>query len=146
MPASSAGLPLVIESWMYGRATSRSAAIVASRLRNSDACVSAAGATIAAVSPSSCDERARSPVSGAERFRITGTMSRSSGRNAPIAVLIDSPRPANAVPKPSRLACDGRPRLLVEHVQELVELDRRLGLRERDRVAVLRRSGSTCRG
>ena len=47
-----------------------------------------------------------SPVSGFERFCITGTMFVSSGRNAPIAVLIDSPRPANAVPKPSRLACD----------------------------------------
>ena len=129
---------------MYGRATSRSADIVASRLRNSDACVSAAGATIAAASLSSAIKR-RSPVSGDDRFCITGTMSRSSGRNAPIAVLIDSPRPANAVPKPSRLACAARARLLVEHVQELVELDRRPGLRERDRVAVLRRSRWTAR-
>ena len=32
--------------------------------------------------------------------------SRSSGRKAPIAVLIDSPRPANAVPKPSRFTCE----------------------------------------
>ena len=105
MPASSAGLPPSIESWMYGRATSRSAAIVASRLRNSDACVSAAGATIAAASESSVTS-VPSPVSGADRFCITGMTSRSSGRKAPIAVLIDSPRPANVVPKPSRLACE----------------------------------------
>jgi hypothetical protein len=90
---------------MYGRATSRSAAMVASRLRNSDACVSAAGARIAVVSLSS-PMNVPNPVCGSERLRITGMMSVSSGRKAPIAVLIDSPRPANAVPKPWRFACE----------------------------------------
>ena len=74
-----------------------------SRFTNSSAWASAAGATIAAASPSSPKKRRRL-VSGAARFCATGTMSRSSGRNAPIAVLIDSPRPANASPKPVVLA------------------------------------------
>ena len=105
-PASSAGTPPVIESWMYGRATSRRARNVMSRFTNSSACASAAGATIAAVRPSERKKRRRS-VSGEERFWATGMMSRSSGRKAPIAVLIDSPRPANASPKPT---CSRPPR------------------------------------
>ena len=43
------------------------------------------------------DEAARGSCAGRRGSVITGWMSRSSGRNAPIAVLIDSPRPANAV-------------------------------------------------
>ena len=74
-----------------------------SRLTNSSAWASAAGATIAAASPSSPKKRRRL-VSGEARFCATGTTSRSSGRNEPIAVLIDSPRPAKASPKPVVLA------------------------------------------
>ena len=107
MPASSAGLRLVIESWMYGRATSSQRA--PSSCRGCGTATPASrrpGATIAAVVAELGDEPREAACSGADRFCITGMMSRSSGRNAPIAVLIDSPRPANAVPKPSRLACE----------------------------------------
>ncbi len=103
IPASSGARPPLIESWMYGRATSRRAPKVVSRLANSSAWVSAAGATIAAASDSSRTKRRRL-VSRDERFWATGMTSRSSVRNAPIAVLIDSPRPANASPKPVVLA------------------------------------------
>ena len=71
---------------MYGRATARSAPNVVSRLTNSAACVSATGATMLAASASSPMKRGRF-VSRLDRFRATGMMSRSSGRNAPIAWL-----------------------------------------------------------
>ena len=73
-----------------------------SRFTNSSAWASAAGATIAAASPSSPKKRRRL-VSGEERFWATGMMSRSSGRKAPIAVLIDSPRPAKRVAEAGRV-------------------------------------------
>ena len=94
--------PSVIASWMNG-VTEASAANVRSRFTNSWACVSAAGATIRAASASSAIARARS-VSALDRFWATGTTSRSSGASAPIAWLRPAPRPANASPKPRRLA------------------------------------------
>ena len=110
---------------------------VRSRLTNSCACASAAGATMRAASASSATKRVRL-VCSLERLRATGMMSRSSGRSAPIAWFMLSPRPANASPKPRRLAWAAARVSVVEHVQELVELDRRRrGRRERDRVAVL---------
>ena len=42
-----------------------------------------------------------SSVRGAARFRITGVSDRKNGLSASIARLIDCPRPANALPKPS---------------------------------------------
>jgi hypothetical protein len=131
IPVSSVAGPSVIDSWMNG-ATRRRAANVMSRLTNSSACASAAGATMAAVSASARTNRRRF-VSGLDRLRATGMMSRRSGRSAPIAWLMLSPRPANASPKPWRFVAAAS-----EHVQELVELDGRgRGLGQRDRVAVL---------
>ena len=100
IPASSVAGPSVIDSWMNG-ATLRRAPNVASRLTNSCACDSAAGATIAAVRASERTNRGRS-VSGLARLRATGMTSRSSGRNAPIAWLMLEPRPASASPNPLR--------------------------------------------
>ena len=101
---SSAGTPSVIESWMNGLATSSSAVNVVSRFTNKLACDSAAGATMRAASPSSLKKRLSS-VRGDARFFATGWMSRSSAGSTPSAVLMLSPRPANASPKPWRFSC-----------------------------------------
>ena len=138
-PASSAGAPSVIESWMYGRATSRSARERGVEVaRTAAACVSAAGATIAAASPSSSMKR-REVRSRARRGSAPpGRCRAAAGGSAPIAVLIDSPRPANASPKPSRFACDAA-RVSSSNMFRNSSNSTGVGvaLRERDRVAVL---------
>ena len=136
MPASSAGLPPVIESWMYGRDTSRSAAIVASTLRNSEACVSAAGATIAVVSLSSWTNGPEPGLRPRQvlHHRDDVAQQRAEGADRGVDRLAAA---GERGPEALEVRLRRGPGLLVEHVQELVELDRRLGVRERDRVAVL---------
>ena len=76
-------------------------------------------------------------VSRLDRLRATGMRSRSSGRNAPIAVVEALAAAGERVAEAAQVRARGVARRLVEHVRELVELDgRRRGLRERDRVAV----------
>ena len=57
-----------------------------------------------AASPSSSKKRL-SCVSGSDRLRATGWMSRSSEGRTPSAALMLEPRPAKASPKPRRFSC-----------------------------------------
>ena len=123
-------------AWMYGRATSRSAAIVVSRFTNSSACSSATGATSAAVAPSVCTNRAQVRVCGRQVARHRDDVAQQRAERGDRLVDRDAAageRVAEAVEvRGHRLA-----RVVVEHVRELVELDRRgRGGADRHRVAV----------
>ena len=66
----------------------------------------------------------RRPRVGVGEVLATGCRLRSSGRKTPIALLIDSPRPASASPNSSRFVRDAA-RVSSSNCRELVDLDRR---------------------
>ena len=87
---------------MNGRATPASAPNVVSMATNRFACVSATGATSAAVASRAWKNRPSS-VLGEPRLRITGCRWESSGRSSPIPWFRSMPLPATALPNSSRL-------------------------------------------
>ena len=111
---------------MNGRATSASAPKVVSSATNIRACISATGATSAAVSRSASTKRP-SCVFGSARMRATGWR-RSSGRCELADRLVErGAAGGDRVPELDQVALDRQPGRLVERAQHLVELDR-LGL------------------
>ena len=131
---SLAGLSEIV-SWRNGRAIDAKAVNEVSRFTNSDACSSATGATSSDARASEAKKRL-SRVSGSDRLRATGSRSVSSGTNASIARLTSWPRPGEAAAEAVERVARPHARLVVEHVEQLVELDDgRTRLANRDRGA-----------
>ena len=104
--------PSVIESWMNGRATSSQRGERGVEVaRTARPAPRPPARRSRAVSPSSAKKRAQVRVSGSDRFCATGMMSRSSGRSAPIAVLIARAAAGERVAEARRgSSCDRRAR------------------------------------
>ena len=140
--ASSAGGEFEIDSWMNGRATLASAVNVVSRFTNSDACVSATGAT-SAPRPERLEEarELRVRVGQVLRHRLQVDQERPQVDDRLVDVVAaPGERGAEAVEAALRAA----PGLHVEGVEDLVDLDRLgRGLRGRDRVAGLKPSSDS---
>ena len=101
IPVSSVGAVSVMVS-CRAPASALNAANVIAAFVNTSACCSATGATIRATLPSAGKKR-RKRVDGSIRTFVTGRRPRNSGCRLEIASLSEVPRPAKALPKPSRL-------------------------------------------